>query len=102
MLRLIARWLDFDGIPSSMLGKLAKKQEETTRSMEKIEKREYRLVRRQSQSLLTYVRFYAVVVCYALRLRLLEYADRPDVLRQMAKRGLGDARDQEGDPGRED
>ncbi|CAD6588067.1 MAG: hypothetical protein TREMPRED_004929 [Tremellales sp. Tagirdzhanova-0007] len=69
----------FDGIPSSMLHKLTKKQEETTRSMEKIEK-----------------------LCYALRLRLLEYADRPDVLRQMAKRALGDARDQEGEPGKED
>ncbi|ORY33107.1 Translin [Naematelia encephala] len=64
----------FDGISPAMLYKLSKKQEETTRSLEKIEK-----------------------VCYALRLRLVEYADRPEILRQMAKRALEDARDREGE-----
>lgn len=34
-----------------------------------------------------------LAVCYALRLRLLEFADRPDILRQMAKRALEDAKD---------
>lgn len=66
----------FDGIPSHMLYKLSKKQEETTRSLEKIEK-----------------------VCYALRLRLLEYADQPEILKQMAKRALDDAKDAEGGAG---
>ncbi|EIW66050.1 hypothetical protein TREMEDRAFT_35613 [Tremella mesenterica DSM 1558] len=46
----------------------ASKQKETTRSLEKIER-----------------------VCYALRLRLLEFADRPEILRQMAKRALDEA-----------
>lgn len=32
-------------------------------------------------------------VCYALRLRLIEFADRPDILAQMAKRALDDAAD---------
>ncbi|WVR08986.1 hypothetical protein IAU60_006046 [Kwoniella sp. DSM 27419] len=62
----------FDGIPPHMLFKLSKKQEETTRSLEKIEK-----------------------VCYALRLRLIEFADRPEILAQMAKRALEDAADRE-------
>lgn len=30
-------------------------------------------------------------VCYALRLRLIEFADRPDILAQIAKRALDDA-----------
>ncbi|KAL7421286.1 hypothetical protein Q5752_004171 [Cryptotrichosporon argae] len=60
----------FDGVPAHVLKKLAKKQEETTRSLEKIEK-----------------------VCYALRLRLIEFGDKPEVLRQMAKRALEDAKD---------
>ena len=46
-------------------------------------------------------RFLTHVVCYSLRLRLLEYADRPDILRQMAKRALEDAREKEGDKGGE-
>ncbi|WWC73012.1 uncharacterized protein I206_106977 [Kwoniella pini CBS 10737] len=58
----------FDGIPPHMLYKLSKKQEETTRSLEKIER-----------------------VCYALRLRLIEFADKPEVLAMMAKRALEDA-----------
>jgi hypothetical protein len=41
-------------------------------------------------------------VCYALRLRLIEYADRPDILRQMAKRALQDARDDGGERGGDD
>jgi hypothetical protein len=36
------------------------------------------------------------IVCYALRLRLIEFADRPDILRQMASRALDDARGDEG------
>ncbi|WOO84912.1 Translin-associated protein X [Vanrija pseudolonga] len=58
----------FDVIPESVLYKLKKKQEETTRSLEKIEK-----------------------VCYALRLRLVEFGDKPEVLRAMAKRALDEA-----------
>jgi hypothetical protein len=38
-------------------------------------------------------------VCYALRLRLLEYADQPEILKQMAKRALDDAKDAEGGAG---
>ncbi|WVW79456.1 hypothetical protein I302_101425 [Kwoniella bestiolae CBS 10118] len=68
----------FDGIPPHMLYKLSKKQEETTRSLEKIEK-----------------------VCYALRLRLIEFADKPEVLAMMAKRALEDAAERE-EKGRED
>ncbi|KAK8843988.1 hypothetical protein IAR55_006781 [Kwoniella newhampshirensis] len=63
----------FDGISPQMLYKLSKKQDETQRSLEKIEK-----------------------VCYALRLRLIEFADRPEILAQMAKRALEDAADNEG------
>ncbi|GMK55859.1 hypothetical protein CspeluHIS016_0209150 [Cutaneotrichosporon spelunceum] len=55
----------FDGIGPSVLYKLKKKQEETTRSLEKIER-----------------------VCYALRLRLVEFGDKPEVLAAMAKRAL--------------
>nr|XP_031858905.1 uncharacterized protein CI109_005725 [Kwoniella shandongensis]KAA5525977.1 hypothetical protein CI109_005725 [Kwoniella shandongensis] len=62
----------FDGISPQMLYKLSKKQEETQRSLEKIEK-----------------------VCYALRLRLIEFADRPEILAQMAKRALEDAADKD-------
>ncbi|WWC91103.1 uncharacterized protein L201_006044 [Kwoniella dendrophila CBS 6074] len=62
----------FDGISPQMLYKLSKKQEETTRSLEKIEK-----------------------VCYALRLRLIEFADKPEVLAMIAKRALEDAADKE-------
>ncbi|WWD06845.1 hypothetical protein V865_004941 [Kwoniella europaea PYCC6329] len=68
----------FDGIPPHMLYKLSKKQEETTRSLEKIEK-----------------------VCYALRLRLIEFADKPEVLAMMAKRALEDAAERE-EKGREE
>ncbi len=35
-------------------------------------------------------------MCYSLRLRLIEFADRPDILRQMASRALDDARGEEG------
>ncbi|WRT69153.1 uncharacterized protein IL334_006137 [Kwoniella shivajii] len=70
----------FDGIPPHMLYKLSKKQEETTRSLEKIEK-----------------------VCYALRLRLIEFADKPEVLAMMAKRALEDVAEKEKEgPPRED
>nr|ODO03701.1 hypothetical protein L204_00037 [Cryptococcus depauperatus CBS 7855] len=58
----------FDAVNPDALRQLSKKQEETQRSLEKIEK-----------------------VCYALRLRLIEFADRPDILAQMAKRALDDA-----------
>lgn len=67
-----------------MLYKLSKKQEETTRSLEKIEK---------GQSGLMSLAHHAV--CYSLRLRLIEFADRPDILRQMASRALDDARGDE-------
>ena len=78
----------FDGISPHMLFKLSKKQEETTRSLEKIEK---------GQLPIAYAcRADVGAVCYALRLRLLEYADRPEILRQMAKRALEDVRDGEG------
>ncbi|EJT46836.1 hypothetical protein A1Q2_01794 [Trichosporon asahii var. asahii CBS 8904] len=56
----------FDSIPESTLHKLKKKQEETTRSLEKIEK----------------------AVCYSLRLRLVEFGDKPEVLRHLAKRAM--------------
>ncbi|WVF65462.1 hypothetical protein IAT40_000190 [Kwoniella sp. CBS 6097] len=69
----------FDSIPPHMLFKLSKKQEETTRSLEKIEK-----------------------VCYALRLRLIEFADQPEILAQMAKRALEDASAGTGGGGDED
>lgn len=32
-----------------------------------------------------------IPVCYALRLRLIEFGDRPEVLKQMAKRALEEA-----------
>ncbi|KAK4683857.1 hypothetical protein P7C73_g6357, partial [Tremellales sp. Uapishka_1] len=64
----------FDSIPPHMLRKLQSKQEETTRSLEKIEK-----------------------VCYSLRLRLIEFADRPEVLAMMAKRALDDDSGVKGD-----
>ncbi|EAL20102.1 hypothetical protein CNBF4280 [Cryptococcus deneoformans B-3501A] len=57
-------------VKTHAIRQLSKKQEETQRSLEKIEK-----------------------VCYALRLRLIEFADRPDILAQMAKRALDDAAD---------
>ncbi|OWZ75605.1 hypothetical protein C365_06173 [Cryptococcus neoformans Bt85] len=60
----------FDAVNPDAIRQLSKKQEETQRSLEKIEK-----------------------VCYALRLRLIEFADRPDILAQMAKRALDDADD---------
>ncbi|RSH83321.1 uncharacterized protein EHS24_006999 [Apiotrichum porosum] len=60
--------LIFDAIPPKMVPKLDRKQEETTRSLEKIEK-----------------------VCYALRLRLVEFGDKPEVLKTMAKRALEEA-----------
>lgn len=69
----------FDSIPSWMLQKLTRKQEETGRSVEKIEK-----------------------LCYALRLRLLEFADRPDILQYMARRASGDLRDHDGEGTRDD
>lgn len=68
----------FDSVPSWMLYKLSKKQEETTRSLEKIER-----------------------VCYAIRLRLVEYGDRPEILKQMAKRAL-DSEDKGGAGGQDD
>ncbi|WVQ81131.1 hypothetical protein IAT38_003253 [Cryptococcus sp. DSM 104549] len=67
----------FDGINPQALRQLSKKQEETQRSLEKIEK-----------------------VCYALRLRLIEFADRPDILAQMAKRALDDAAEKDDSKGR--
>ncbi|ODN81066.1 hypothetical protein L202_03161 [Cryptococcus amylolentus CBS 6039] len=63
----------FDAINPDSLRQLSKKQDETQRSLEKIEK-----------------------VCYALRLRLIEFADRPDILAQMAKRALDDVADKGG------
>jgi hypothetical protein len=65
-----------------MLWKLSKKQDETTRSLEKIER---------GGCYVSLNRFCAdQSVCYSLRLRLIEYADRPDILKQMAKRALDD------------
>lgn len=70
----------FDGISPSVLYKLSKKQEETTRSLEKIEKGKY-----------TIFDLADVAVCYALRLRLVEFGDKPEVLRAMAKRALDES-----------
>lgn len=50
---------------------LSKKQQVTSQSLEKIEK-----------------------ICYAIQLRILEYADRPDVLARLAKRALEDTQDE--------
>lgn len=44
---------------------------------------------------------FAFKVCYALRLRLIEFADRPDILAQMAKRALDDAADKAQPPATE-
>ena len=70
-----------------MLYKLSKKQEETNRSLEKIERGtsppQYNFT----------VLIYQV--CYAIRLRLVEYGDRPEILKQMAKRAL-DSEDKSG------
>lgn len=41
-------------------------------------------------------------VCYSLRLRLIEFADRPDILKQMASRALDDARGDDAGPKDED
>ncbi|KGB75778.1 hypothetical protein CNBG_1616 [Cryptococcus deuterogattii R265] len=68
----------FDAVNPEAIRQLSKKQEETQRSLEKIEK-----------------------VCYALRLRLIEFADRPDILAQMAKRALDDAADKAQPPATE-
>nr|KIR86239.1 hypothetical protein I308_03183 [Cryptococcus tetragattii IND107] len=68
----------FDAVNPDAIRQLSKKQEETQRSLEKIEK-----------------------VCYALRLRLIEFADRPDILAQMAKRALDDAADKAQGPATE-
>lgn len=107
----------FDGISPTMLYKLNKKQEETTRSLEKIEKGESAEWRWRSGTRIgsRYISFshgslgaqtesrvlrrvsspcYSLLiatVCYALRLRLVEFGDKPEVLRQMAKRALEDA-----------
>nr|XP_018259266.1 uncharacterized protein I303_08194 [Kwoniella dejecticola CBS 10117]OBR81424.1 hypothetical protein I303_08194 [Kwoniella dejecticola CBS 10117] len=81
----------FDGIPPHMLYKLSKKQEETTRSLEKIE-------RGMSLAQLSSLAFH---LCYALRLRLIEFADKPEVLAMMAKRALEDTAEKE-DKGRDD
>ncbi|UOH81788.1 hypothetical protein LQV05_004468 [Cryptococcus neoformans] len=62
-------------VKTHAIRQLSKKQEETQRSLEKIEKGGF------------------IDFCYALRLRLIEFADRPDILAQMAKRALDDADD---------
>jgi hypothetical protein len=84
---------DFDSIPPSRLSshmarKLGKKQEETTRSLQKIESGGCSA---SFKPPVLHGRLTFFAVCYALRLRLIEYADRPDILRQMAKRALDDA-----------
>lgn len=79
-----------------MLRQLARKQEETTRSVEKIEKRKSNHLIHVTRELTRAMDIGQSPVCYALRLRLLEFAERPDILQQLAKRALGDARDQEG------
>lgn len=42
------------------------------------------------------------LVCYALRLRLVEFGDKPEVLKQMAKRALEDASMSGGGGGQKD
>jgi hypothetical protein len=42
-----------------------------------------------------------MTVCYAIRLRLVEYGDRPEILKQMAKRAL-DSEDKGGAGGQDD
>jgi hypothetical protein len=74
---------DFDGISPSTLRQLRKKQDETARSLEKIERGEL-------PGSLGHVA-ELTVVCYAIRLRLVEFADRPDILKAMAQRALEDA-----------
>lgn len=49
----------------------------------------------------TVANFLHSKVCYALRLRLIEFADRPDILAQMAKRALDDAADKAQGPATE-
>ena len=63
-------------------------QEETTRSLQKIERGEltFFFPRGRPQS-------DGPVVCYAIRLRLVEFGDRPEILEQMAKRSLADSDD---------
>ncbi|ORX39189.1 Translin [Kockovaella imperatae] len=61
----------FDGIPTHHLRQLSKKQEETTRSLMKIEK-----------------------LCYETQLRSIEYDGRRDVLAQMSRRDVEGYRDQ--------
>jgi hypothetical protein len=79
---------DFDAVPSWMLYKLSKKQEETNRSLEKIERG------RSPQSSGSPMADPAV--CYAIRLRLVEYGDQPEILKQMAQRALADSDDKGG------
>jgi hypothetical protein len=83
---------DFDSVPSWMLYKLSKKQEETTRSLEKIERGTSHFARLCK---------LLILVCYAIRLRLVEYGDRPEILKQMAKRAL-DSEDKGGAGGHDD
>jgi hypothetical protein len=80
--------LDFDSVPSWMLYKLSKKQEETTRSLEKIE--------RGKPAPINLGLLLTSAVCYAIRLRLVEYGDQPEILKQMAKRALADSDDKVG------
>ena len=77
-----------------MLYKLMKKQEETGRSVVKIEKR----ASNYTPAPAPIVHLWWCSVCYALRLRLLEFADRPEVFRQMAQRVFEDAEEKSGDP----
>ena len=75
-----------------MLFKLSKKQEETNRSLEKIERGESVPLEREVDVL--------IKVCYSLRLRLIEYADRPEILKQMTQRAAAEAA--QGDSSRRD
>jgi len=75
-----------------MLYKLSKKQEETTRSLEKIERGTFSIIHLCTS---------LTLVCYAIRLRLVEYGDRPEILKQMAKRAL-DSEDKGGAGGQDD
>lgn len=77
-----------------MLYKLSKKQEETTRSLQKIERGKIFQSRRWGLSGADFI-----TVCYAIRLRLIEFGDRPDILKQMAQRALADADDKTGGGG---
>lgn len=82
----------FDSIPEGTLYKLQRKQEETTRSLEKIEKGKSRRLECGPCSRTNQACCFATVltrlVCYTLRLRLIEFGDKPEVLRHLAKRAM--------------